>query len=190
MVSSTQKTVTANGESACSRFFVHASTLTTDASLVQVILLPDEDDRSLLLGQLRALFVLLLCCLHTRADAHPVTLFTIILISLATRAHALNRPFIWAEPIAELPWFGQYPGMEDDAGGDEEGGEGTESRRTSRYGWPQYGGYPAMGMPPGAFWPAQQVMPGGQPVMAGGQPAMMGPQGYLIQVRAAMSPRT
>ncbi|RDX55661.1 hypothetical protein OH76DRAFT_1397057 [Lentinus brumalis] len=37
-------------------------------------------------------------------------IFLWILISLTSRAKALGRPYAWAEPIIELPWFGQYPG--------------------------------------------------------------------------------
>ncbi|RPD67126.1 hypothetical protein L227DRAFT_569311 [Lentinus tigrinus ALCF2SS1-6] len=37
-------------------------------------------------------------------------IFLWILISLTSRAKALGRPFAWAEPIVELPWFGQWPG--------------------------------------------------------------------------------
>jgi hypothetical protein len=114
---------------------------------------------------------------HT-LTSRAVTLYAIILISLATRAHALNRPFIWAEPIAELPWFGQFPGMEDDEEGSaDDGGDG--SRRTSRYGaWD-----PRMGMyPPGGF--QNGYYPNGQ--MLGMQPGMtqpvLTPQGYVIQV--------
>jgi hypothetical protein len=57
----------------------------------------------------------------------PVTIFAILLISLATRAHSLGRPFIWAEPIAEIPWFGQFPGYEDEEGS--EGGSRPHSMR-------------------------------------------------------------
>ena len=41
----------------------------------------------------------------------PDAIFLWILISLTTRAKALGRPFAWAEPIIELPWFGQWPGF-------------------------------------------------------------------------------
>ncbi|GBE79457.1 hypothetical protein SCP_0206570 [Sparassis crispa] len=37
-------------------------------------------------------------------------IFLWILISLTTRARVLGRPFAWAEPIFELPWFGELPG--------------------------------------------------------------------------------
>ncbi|KAI0722936.1 hypothetical protein C8Q76DRAFT_793930 [Earliella scabrosa] len=37
-------------------------------------------------------------------------IFLYILIALTTRAKSLGRPFAWAEPIVELPWFGQWPG--------------------------------------------------------------------------------
>jgi hypothetical protein len=74
---------------------------------------------------------------------------------LASRAHSLGRPFIWAEPIAEIPWFGQYPGYED-----EEGGEG-ESRRSSGRFDPRFM-HPAM-YPAGGFYapgaPGVPVMP-------------------------------
>jgi len=45
------------------------------------------------------------------------TISAILLIALTTRAHALGRPFIWQEPISEIPWFGEYPGQEYDEEG-------------------------------------------------------------------------
>lgn len=95
--------------------------------------------------------------------AGAVTLFSIILISLGTRAHSLNGPEIWSEPIAELPWYGQHPGYDDD----------NESRRGSRYDprAPYGASYaPGAGQPNGAggFYPMmaqpsaiQQQYPGG-----------------------------
>ena len=43
-------------------------------------------------------------------DPPPDAIFLYILIALTTRAKSLGRPFAWAEPIVELPWFGQWPG--------------------------------------------------------------------------------
>ncbi|KAI0335501.1 hypothetical protein GY45DRAFT_804825 [Cubamyces sp. BRFM 1775] len=63
-------------------------------------------------------------------------IFLWILISLTTRAKVLGRPYAWAEPIIELPWFGQWPGYP-------EGGQFPNGMYPSG----QYG-YPMMGMPP------------------------------------------
>ena len=85
----------------------------------------------------------------------PDAIFLVILITLASRAQARGRPFAWAEPIVELPWFGQWPGY-------------PESQ------------YPGAGM----MYPGQMMMPGyaypaGQPMTyattAPGQP------GYVVQ---------
>lgn len=45
-----------------------------------------------------------------------VVIFLWILITLTTRAQAMGRPYAWREPIIELPWFGQYPGMPEGGG--------------------------------------------------------------------------
>ncbi|KAI0921853.1 hypothetical protein AcW1_004284 [Taiwanofungus camphoratus] len=37
-------------------------------------------------------------------------IFLWILIALTSRARVLGHPFAWAEPIFELPWFGELPG--------------------------------------------------------------------------------
>ena len=47
---------------------------------------------------------------NTHKHEHVVAIFFWILIALTTRAQALGRPYAWAEPIFELPWFGQWPG--------------------------------------------------------------------------------
>ena len=59
-----------------------------------------------------------LCMYHALASslARPlmvsslVVIFEWILVTLATRAQAMGRNYVWREPIFELPWFGQYPG--------------------------------------------------------------------------------
>ncbi|KZT12744.1 uncharacterized protein LAESUDRAFT_733357 [Laetiporus sulphureus 93-53] len=33
-----------------------------------------------------------------------------VLIALTSRARVLGHPYAWAEPIFELPWFGEFPG--------------------------------------------------------------------------------
>lgn len=43
-------------------------------------------------------------------------IFLWILITLASRAKVFGRYGAWFEPIWELPWFGQYPGMEENGG--------------------------------------------------------------------------
>ncbi|PCH41207.1 hypothetical protein WOLCODRAFT_89104 [Wolfiporia cocos MD-104 SS10] len=90
-------------------------------------------------------------------------IFLWILIALTSRARAFGRPLAWAEPIFELPWFGELPG------------------------WP-YSGAPGM-YPAGAYaqgmpYPPQlvngqylvQQMPGHsvmiQPGAVGGMPAV------------------
>ena len=68
----------------------------------------------------------------------PVVIFLWILLTLTTRAQAMGRPFAWQEPIFELPWFGQYPGMM-------EGGGGYYHGRSYAYpagGYPMQGAYP------------------------------------------------
>ena len=88
---------------------------------------------------------------------HPDFIFLFILVALTTRAKTLGRPYAWAEPIVELPWFGQWPGYP----------EG------------QYPGAGAMMYPQGGM----MMMPGyaypaGQPMYAPGQPVQ---PGYVVQ---------
>ncbi|EIN10630.1 hypothetical protein PUNSTDRAFT_84829 [Punctularia strigosozonata HHB-11173 SS5] len=40
-----------------------------------------------------------------------------IIVVLTSRAKTLGQYYAWQEPIAELPWFGEYPGYEGMAGG-------------------------------------------------------------------------
>lgn len=67
---------------------------------------------SWILFALRAFFhfIRLRCTHHIFT---PVVIFLWILITLTTRAQAMGRPYAWREPIIELPWFGQYPGMQE-----------------------------------------------------------------------------
>ncbi|KAI0650725.1 hypothetical protein C8Q79DRAFT_1006963 [Trametes meyenii] len=76
-------------------------------------------------------------------------IFLWILISLTARAKALGRPYAWAEPIVELPWFGQWPGYE---GGYPNGGAMP---------YPGAYGYPGMmPMQPMPGYVGSQIQPG------------------------------
>ncbi|KAI0660948.1 hypothetical protein C8Q70DRAFT_1044233 [Cubamyces menziesii] len=75
-------------------------------------------------------------------------IFLWILISLTTRAKVLGRPYAWAEPIIELPWFGQWPGYP-------EGGQFPNGM----YPPGQYG-YPMMGVPSMGGYAGSQMAPG------------------------------
>lgn len=77
------------------------------------MVLRDEGDRGHLVDPLCTLYVSTF-----NFDEHALTLNTLavviflwILITLTTRAQAMGRQYAWSEPIFELPWFGQYPGM-------------------------------------------------------------------------------
>ena len=76
----------------------------------------------------------------------------------------MGRPYAWSEPIFELPWFGQYPGMPESM----YGAGGANMPMT-----PYMGGgyaYPA-GAYPGAMMPQPMMMQGGaaaQPYMTNG----------------------
>ncbi|KII95196.1 hypothetical protein PLICRDRAFT_34035 [Plicaturopsis crispa FD-325 SS-3] len=39
-------------------------------------------------------------------------LYFVVLWTLANRAQALGRRYVWIEDIRELPWFGEYPGYQ------------------------------------------------------------------------------
>ncbi|KAI1786516.1 hypothetical protein LXA43DRAFT_1033492 [Ganoderma leucocontextum] len=84
-------------------------------------------------------------------------IFLYILIALTTRAKALGRPYAWAEPIVELPWFGQWPG------------------------WPE-GQYPQQnGMyPQNGMYQAPYAYPAGQPMAYAPSAQQMAP-GYVVQ---------
>lgn len=84
-------------------------------------------------------------------NVHTVTIFFIILLTLANRSRALGRPYAWAEPIVELPWFGQMPG------------------------WPEHGAYPQQ-----YAYPAGQPMAGAYPGGIPYAPPMVG-GGYVVQ---------
>ncbi|THH14683.1 hypothetical protein EW146_g5678 [Bondarzewia mesenterica] len=79
--------------------------------------------------------------------------FFIIIIALANKSQVMGRPFIWQEPIFELPWFGQAPG------------------------WPgvSYSAYPQM------YGGGGPMMMGGTPGMMGGTPGMIYAGGNVIQ---------
>ncbi|KAI0774310.1 hypothetical protein C8Q74DRAFT_1269417 [Fomes fomentarius] len=77
-------------------------------------------------------------------------IFLYILIALTSRAKTLGRMYAWAEPIVELPWFGQWPGYP----------EGQYPQQNGMY--PGQYAYPA-GIPmsyPGVGYPGSQVAPG------------------------------
>ena len=98
---------------------------------------------------------------HPHPRPHPDFIFLFILVALTTRAKTLGRPYAWAEPIVELPWFGQWPGYP----------EG------------QYPGAGSMMMYPGGAPGGMMMMPGyaypaGQPMYAPGQPVQ---PGYVVQ---------
>ncbi|KAI0751973.1 hypothetical protein BC629DRAFT_1556314 [Irpex lacteus] len=103
-------------------------------------------------------------------------IFLWILITLTSRAQAMGRPYAWSEPIFELPWFGQYPGMPESMYG-AGGHPGTPGSA---------GGSPYMG-PGGYAYPAGaypgSMGYGGQPMMmqggAAGQPYMSN-GGYVV----------
>ena len=90
------------------------------------------------------------------------TIFIFILISLVTRAKALGRPFAWAEPIIELPWFGQWPGYP----------EGVYPQGGMMYPGMMQG----MGMMPQAM--SGYAYPAGQPMP---YPAGTATSGYVVQ---------
>ncbi|KAH9899835.1 hypothetical protein C8Q73DRAFT_639374 [Cubamyces lactineus] len=75
-------------------------------------------------------------------------IFLWILISLTTRAKVLGRPYAWAEPIIELPWFGQWPGYPE--GGQFAGGMYP----------PAPYGYPMMNVPSMGGYAGSQMAPG------------------------------
>ena len=86
--------------------------------------------------------------LIARSCSRTDAIFLWILISLTTRAKVLGRPYAWAEPIIELPWFGQWPGYP-------EGGQFPNGM----YPPGQYG-YPMMGVPSMGGYAGSQMAPG------------------------------
>lgn len=96
----------------------------------------------------------------------PVVIFLWILITLTSRAQVLGRPYAWSEPIFELPWFGQYPGMPESMYGPHI--PGSPGGGGSPY---MGGGYAYPAASPGMY---PNMMPGG-----GQQPYMMN-GGYVV----------
>ncbi|KAI0347558.1 hypothetical protein BDW22DRAFT_1322266 [Trametopsis cervina] len=92
-----------------------------------------------------------------------LVIFLWILITLTSRAQAMGRPYAWSEPIFELPWFGQYPGMP-------EGMYGHQSPGVSQANTPYMGGY---------AYPAGSPMMYPQMMGQAGQPYMMN-GGYVV----------
>ncbi|KAJ3542396.1 hypothetical protein NM688_g5976 [Phlebia brevispora] len=101
-------------------------------------------------------------------------IFLWIIITLTTRAQAMGRVYAWSEPIFELPWFGQYPGMPDGYYG---GGRNYAYPAGVPY---MQGAYP--GMANGGYVVAQQ--PGHAVVI---QPGANG-QSMVTQVPSMVSP--
>ncbi|KAI0092676.1 hypothetical protein BDY19DRAFT_925557 [Irpex rosettiformis] len=83
-------------------------------------------------------------------------IFLWILITLTSRAQVMGRPYAWSEPIFELPWFGQYPGMPESMYGGSQPVSPYMVAGGGGYAYPA-GGYPAMAQP--------MMMPTGQPYM-------------------------
>jgi len=91
-----------------------------------------------------------------------LVIFLWILVTLTARAQAMGRPYAWSEPIFELPWFGQYPGMPEGmygypGGPNSPGGSAPQTPYQQGYAYPA--GTPGM-------YP--QMMQGGQPYMMNG----------------------
>ena len=88
----------------------------------------------------------------------------------------LGRPYAWAEPIVELPWFGQYPGFP-------EGQYPQNGMYQMPYAYPagQPMGYPAPGGQPGYVI---QQNPGHSVVI---QPGVNGQPPTITQVPGSVS---
>ncbi|KAI9000976.1 hypothetical protein BD414DRAFT_511587 [Trametes punicea] len=99
-------------------------------------------------------------------------IFLWILIALTSRAKALGRPYAWAEPIVELPWFGQWPGYP----------EGGQFAYPAPYGYPgmPMGGYAGTQIAPGYV---VQQNPGHSVVI---QPGINGQPPTVTQVPSGM----
>ncbi|THG95810.1 hypothetical protein EW026_g5916 [Hermanssonia centrifuga] len=94
-------------------------------------------------------------------------IFLWIVITLTSRAQAMGRPYAWSEPIFELPWFGQYPGMP-------ESGYGSPGQH---YAYPA--GSPQMGYP--GFQPGMQQ--GYQPGMVNGGYVVSQQPGHSVVIQ-------
>jgi hypothetical protein len=93
----------------------------------------------------------------------------------------MGRPYAWSEPIFELPWFGQYPGMPEGMyghGGYSPGG----SPNATPYMGPGGFAYPAGGYP---GQQPQMMMQGGvqQPYMTAGGLVVPQQPGHSIIVQ-------
>ena len=87
---------------------------------------------------------LLLRTANTISPALTVVIFLWILITLTSRAQAMGRPYAWSEPIFELGWFGQYPGMPESMYGPHIPGSPSEGGTPYMGGGYPYGGSPGM----------------------------------------------
>lgn len=101
-----------------------------------------------------------------------VVIFLWILITLTTRAQAMGRQYAWSEPIFELPWFGQYPGMPANMYGQGAGMPGM----------PWQGGYAYPGYPsPGPYTPGP--MPQMAPQMVNGGYVVSQQPGHSVVIQ-------
>ncbi|TRM67576.1 hypothetical protein BD626DRAFT_479195 [Schizophyllum amplum] len=98
-----------------------------------------------------------------------------ITLRLISQAQQFGRADIWAAPIRELGWFGEYPGYYNQGHGAYN--PAAQGMPPQQGGYPQYGGYPQQYMNGMGGWPQmQQPSPGAaiviQPGINGGPPTI------------------